>query len=61
MCASLVHFFAGICEAAFMGADCNECNTGYYGDGNTCTTCGNKKTSPSGGATTADDCKCIVH
>ena len=42
-----------------MGADCDRCVTGYYGDGNTCTTCGNKKATPSGGAATASDCKCI--
>ena len=36
----------------------NVCETGYYGDGNTCTGCGTHKTTPaSGSATTADQCK----
>ena len=41
----------------YTGADCNQCATGYYGDGTTCTSCGNAKTTPSGGAATANDCE----
>ena len=44
--------------SATTGTDCNQCETGYYGDGTTCTTCGTHKTTPaSGSATTVDQCK----
>ena len=47
----------GVCETGYTGTDCNQCETGYYGDGNTCTGCGTHKTTPaSGSATTADQC-----
>ena len=48
----------GVCETGYKGTDCNQCETGYYGDGNTCTSCGtHKTTTESGSATTADQCK----
>ena len=50
-------FHTGVCETGYTGTDCNQCETGYYGDGNTCTSCGTHKTTPaSGSATTADQC-----
>ena len=51
-------FHTGVCETGYTGTDCNQCETGYYGDGTTCTSCGTHKTTPaSGSATTADQCK----
>ena len=53
-------FYTGVCETGYKGTDCNQCDTGYYGDGTTCTTCGTHKTTPaSGTAATATDCKLI--
>ena len=48
----------GVCQTGYKGTDCDQCDTGYYGDGTTCTICGAKKTTPTGGtAATANDCK----
>ena len=53
-----VYHCTGVCEAGYTTADCNQCDTGYYGDGATCTTCGTHKTTPpSGTAATASECK----
>ena len=50
----------GVCETGYTGTDCNQCETGYYGDGTTCTICGTHKTTPPGGsAAAATDCKLI--
>ena len=53
-------FQTGVCETGYKGTDSNQCDTGYYGDGTTCTICGTHKTTPaSGTAATATDCKLI--
>ena len=41
----------------YTGRNCDQCSIAYYGDGTTCTSCGDKRTTPSGGARTASDCK----
>ena len=41
----------------YTGRNCDQCSIAYYGDGTICTFCGDKSTTPSGGARTASDCK----
>ena len=49
---------AGICETGYKGANCDQCDTGYFGDGAICASCGTHKTTPpSGIAVAAADCK----
>ena len=46
-----------------MGANCDQCDIGYYGDGTTsCTSCGTHKTTPDGGtAATESECECEIN
>ena len=53
--------WTGVCEIGYKGDNCDQCDTGYYGDGSICTTCGTHKTTPaSGTAATATDCKILL-
>ena len=42
----LFQYCAGVCETSYRGSNCDQCDTGYYGDGNICTNCGTHKTTP---------------